>query len=86
MILAFLVAVTFLTLSRRKISHWHLKYEERRLKKLQSLIAGATEDREAKEYYQPFRAVLENRIQETKQLLKADNHARAGAFWHKKRV
>jgi hypothetical protein len=66
-ILAFLVTALCLFLSREKINHWHLRQEEKKLKKLQVLINKETADQELAEYYQPLKLVLENRIQEAKQ-------------------
>lgn len=85
-IVSFLVAVCCLLLSRHQISNWHLRYEERKLQKLRDLLVRGTGDPELRKYYQPFKLVLDNRIQETKQILKAEEHASSGAVWHKKRV
>jgi hypothetical protein len=67
-ILAFLVAGSCLLLARKKINHWYLIQEEKKLKKLQNLIIRETDDQELAEYYQPFKLILDSRLQETKHI------------------
>jgi hypothetical protein len=69
-ILAFLATTLCLFLLRKKINHWYLRLEEKKLKRLQNLINSETEDQELAAYYQPLKLVLENRIQETNQTIK----------------
>jgi hypothetical protein len=67
-ILAFLVTGICLLLARKKINHWYLIQEEKKLGKLQTLISQEADNQELAEYYQPLRQILDNRIQETKHI------------------
>ena len=69
-ILAFLVAGVCLFLTRKKISHWYLNQEEKKLEKLQTLLLKETDSQELTEYYQPLRLMLDNRLQEAKHIIK----------------
>ena len=69
-ILAFLVTGVCLFLTRKKISHWYLTHEEKKLEKLQTLLLRETDSQELTEYYQPLRLMLDNRLQEAKHIIK----------------
>ena len=69
-ILAFLVTGVCLFLTRKKISHWYITHEERKLEKLQTLLLRETDSQELTEYYQPLRLMLDNRLQEAKHIIK----------------
>jgi hypothetical protein len=67
-IMAFLVTGACLLLSRKKINLWYLNQEDKKLKKLQTMLSQETDDQELAEYYQPLRQVLDSRLQEAKHI------------------
>ena len=67
-ILAFLITGVCFLLGRKKINLWYLNQEEKKLKKLQSMLPQETDDQELAEYYQPLRLVLASRLQEAKHI------------------
>lgn len=70
LILAFLLTGICLLLARKKISHWHLIQEGKKLTKLQAIISRETADKELADYYQPFNLILNSRIQKAKHFAK----------------
>ena len=65
-ILAFFITGVCLLLGRKKINLWYLNQEDKKLRKLQTMLSQEADDQELAEYYQPLRQVLNNRLQEAK--------------------
>ena len=72
MIMGFLVAGICLLLAREKIKLWYLTQEEKKLKKLQTMLLRETDNQELTDYYQPLRLMLDSRLQEAKHIIKGE--------------